>query len=141
MGDHARPLDARGRLEAREVGGALAARNLLPDLVLCSDARRARETWERMEGAFGRAIPTRYLPGMYVRGLDSALTTLAQVHVSTVLIVGHNPDWEYLVHTLTGTLISIRPATAVVMEIRAPSWSVAVAQAGRWRQRDIVTAI
>ena len=140
-GDHGRPLDTRGRLEAREIGGALASRDLLPDLVLCSDARRARETWERMEGAFGRAIPSLYLPGFYVRGLDSALESLAGVQASTVLVVGHNPDWEHLAFTLTGIGTPMSPATAVVMEIGAPSWRIAVTLAGRWRLRDVVRAI
>lgn len=141
LSDHARPLDARGRLEAREVGGALASRDLLPDLVMCSDARRARETWERMEGAFGRAIPALYLPGFYVRGLHAALESLAGVQAGTVLVVGHNPDWEHLVLTLTGAVVAMSPATAVAMELSAPSWSVGLAQTGRWRQRAIVRAM
>ncbi|HZI98950.1 MAG TPA: histidine phosphatase family protein, partial [Actinomycetales bacterium] len=44
-GDHGRGLTARGRRDAAAIGRWLADNDLVPDLVLCSDARRARETW------------------------------------------------------------------------------------------------
>src|SRR5690606_13880745 len=43
--DHDRPLDARGRSDARVVGQRLRALGWTPGVVLSSDARRARETW------------------------------------------------------------------------------------------------
>ncbi len=43
--DHERPLNARGRREAPKLGKHLAALGLRPDLVVCSDAARARQTW------------------------------------------------------------------------------------------------
>jgi phosphohistidine phosphatase len=48
-----RPLTARGRADATAAGHWLAAHDLRPDLVLCSPARRTRETW----AAVGAAPP------------------------------------------------------------------------------------
>ena len=44
--DHDRPLNPRGRKAAPLIGRFMRARKLVPDLVLCSPARRARETWK-----------------------------------------------------------------------------------------------
>ena len=46
MSDHDRPLNARGKAAAADLGGWLASRSYLPGQVLCSDALRTRETWE-----------------------------------------------------------------------------------------------
>ncbi|WP_230211275.1 SixA phosphatase family protein [Streptomyces kaniharaensis] len=44
--DWERPLGPRGRRDAPEAGRWLRRRGLVPDTVVCSPARRARETWE-----------------------------------------------------------------------------------------------
>ena len=46
MTDFERPLAGRGRKAAARMGRYLAENGLAPDLVLCSPARRTRETWE-----------------------------------------------------------------------------------------------
>jgi phosphohistidine phosphatase len=55
LDDHDRPLNARGQRSAPRIGAWLAAQGLAPDAVLCSTARRTRETWQgiatRLPGA------------------------------------------------------------------------------------------
>jgi phosphohistidine phosphatase len=46
MPDHERPLARRGQRDAPVMGRWLRTAGLAPDLVLCSTARRARETWQ-----------------------------------------------------------------------------------------------
>ena len=46
LADHDRPLAKRGRRAAERVGAYLRTSDLLPDLVLCSSARRTQETLE-----------------------------------------------------------------------------------------------
>ena len=46
MRDFDRPLDAGGRQDADAIGAAMLAAGYVPDRVVCSNARRARETWE-----------------------------------------------------------------------------------------------
>jgi phosphohistidine phosphatase len=55
--DHDRPLAARGRRDALFVGRWLARSGYLPDAVVCSTARRARETWELASRALAGAGP------------------------------------------------------------------------------------
>jgi phosphohistidine phosphatase len=45
LADHDRPLNDRGRRAAPVIAGWLAQRGYAPDHVLCSTARRTRETW------------------------------------------------------------------------------------------------
>ena len=45
LADAERPLTDRGRRDAAAVGRWLAARDLRPDLVLCSTSLRTRQTW------------------------------------------------------------------------------------------------
>src|SRR5260370_7271506 len=45
MQDAARPLNGRGEAAARLMGGYMARHSLVSDRVLCSPARRTRETW------------------------------------------------------------------------------------------------
>src|SRR5260221_13822701 len=63
--DFDRPLAPRGRRTAPLIGGHLRDRQLLPDLVLCSTARRARETYDLVVPAVGgSAIP--FQPALYL---------------------------------------------------------------------------
>ncbi|MCE2482681.1 MAG: histidine phosphatase family protein, partial [Alphaproteobacteria bacterium] len=54
--DFDRPLNARGRKAARGMAGHIARRGLGPDLVWCSTAARARETWALMATALAPGI-------------------------------------------------------------------------------------
>jgi phosphohistidine phosphatase len=65
---------------------------IAPDLVLCSTARRARETTERIQSSLGTA-PVIHEPGLYGASATSLLERLRSVpdEIASVLIVGHNP--------------------------------------------------
>ena len=65
LADHDRPLNGRGRRQAPLVGAWLAAEDCEPDLVLCSSARRARETLEGLLGASGWQPPVVFEEGLY----------------------------------------------------------------------------
>ena len=57
VADHDRPLAARGRRDAPLVGRWLARSGYVPDAVICSTARRARETWDLASGALHSGAP------------------------------------------------------------------------------------
>ena len=103
VADHDRPLAARGRRDAPLVGRWLAAAGDLPDAVICSTARRARETWDLASAALAEASPAapdvRYEPRVYeatVLGLLMLVRELSDEH-RVVAIVGHNPGIAELV--------------------------------------------
>lgn len=100
--DADRPLSRDGKADAAAAGEWLAAHGLLPNLVLCSPARRAVQTWNAVAAAAGpksAAVPAvGYEPRLYTQGVQTVLGLLADVpdELSTLLIVGHNPTISLL---------------------------------------------
>lgn len=93
-----RPLAPRGEAAAPEVGRLLAERDLWPEWVLCSPAKRTRQTWKRVSRAVEIPPVVAYDPALY---LASARTILARVketpaRITTVMVVGHNPGLQEL---------------------------------------------
>jgi phosphohistidine phosphatase len=82
----------------------------VPDRVLCSTARRARETWQLAEEKLGAHPETVFENRVYGASsaelLDLARETPAQV--GTLLIVGHDPAMR----GLTLELVSEQPGDA-----------------------------
>jgi phosphohistidine phosphatase len=91
--DRDRPLNERGRSAAAELGRGLAARALCPELILCSDAERARQTMEIMVGCWAREPQTRILPELYDQ-VDADYVGLVHAESGgavSVMVVAHNP--------------------------------------------------
>ena len=102
--DRDRPLAKRGRRQAPLAGAWLRAAGCRPDLVLCSPARRTRETWELAAAELGKAGRVSYEEGIYA-GSAAALLDLVHavpVRVATLLMVGHSPGLPDLALQLAG---------------------------------------
>jgi phosphohistidine phosphatase len=98
VADIDRPLTARGHADAAAAGAWLSHRGFLPDLVVCSPARRTRETWHGVALALPATPEVRYDDEVYaasVRGLLE-LVTAVEDDRATVLLVGHNPGMSQL---------------------------------------------
>ncbi len=82
----------------------VAAGSVAPDLVLCSTARRAVETWEGIAPAFPLDIQVEFAAGLYGATAEELLRRLRQVPdgIGSVLVVGHNPGLEDLASGLVG---------------------------------------
>jgi phosphohistidine phosphatase len=96
--DFDRPLTARGHADAAAAGAWLSHRTYPPDLVLCSPARRARETWHGVALALTKAPEVRYDEKIYGGSALELLHLVSDVdaNVGTVLLVGHNPSLSQL---------------------------------------------
>ena len=55
--NHERPLAKRGRRDAPLAGRWLGEAGWVPDAVVCSTARRARETWTLASAGLSAAVP------------------------------------------------------------------------------------
>lgn len=122
--DHDRPLNERGKRDAGHMGQLLQDEKLLPDLIISSTARRARETVLGLVATSGYTgdVQTKtdfYLagPGVYVRVVRSVTDARQRV-----LIVGHNPGLEELVARLTGTPTTMPTATLVDITLPMAHW-------------------
>src|SRR5262249_62423484 len=63
--DHERPLARRGQRDAPVMGRWLRTNGYVPDQVLCSTARRARETWQLARDGLGADPPVSFEPRVY----------------------------------------------------------------------------
>ena len=127
MPDRDRPLAKRGRRDAPRVGRWLHEHGYQPDVVVCSAARRTRQTWDLVAPELGGSPAVRFEPRAYAA---SALTLLylAQELPSryrTALLIAHNPGLSELAGSLTAPA---RPRTApdpasASLPPPSPSWS------------------
>lgn len=101
--DHERDLTPAGRRAAAALGRWLVDEGHVPDLVLLSDARRTRRTWEEAAAAAGALdVPVELTPALYSAGPESALDLVRATPptVGTLLLLGHNPTAASLAHLL-----------------------------------------
>ena len=100
--DHERALAPRGREAAPRIGAYMVHHGLTPDLVLCSTATRARQTWDLVAAAFSDAPPTVYEASLYEAGANALLDVVKQTKggVHVLLLAGHNPGLHDLAQRL-----------------------------------------
>jgi len=101
-GDYSRRLTENGRQRSREAGAALAALGVHLDLILTSPLVRAEQTATLVGEALRVDVaPERLLGGNF--DLPSLAEIVAQ-HETTrdLLLVGHEPDFSYVVGQLIG---------------------------------------
>jgi phosphohistidine phosphatase len=110
--DFERPLAERGRKAVKRMGRWLREQQLLPDYVVSSPAKRAKQTVLRACKFAG--IPKTLIvwdEDIYEADVPDLLQVLAQCpqDKKRVMIVGHNPGFEDLVAYLGGDRIEIPP--------------------------------
>jgi phosphohistidine phosphatase len=91
--DHERPLARRGQRDAPAMGRWLRDAGYRPDQVLCSTARRARETWQLTQPALGAAPPAVFDARVYQAPAARLLGLIRQAPIAarTLLVLGHDP--------------------------------------------------
>ena len=146
--DHERPLSRRGRAAARHVGEHLPAKLGAVDLVLCSDARRTRETLDVVIAEFSPRPRIMLEEELYLASAERLTKRLRRLaaHDTNVLLIGHNPGLHELAVTLSDTgspafaaLVSGKFPTAARATFRIPErWSTL--GRSRYALVDYVTA-
>lgn len=141
--DWDRGLNDRGERDAPRVGTLLRERSIVPDLIVTSDAVRARSTAEAVAKAAGYANTVLLEPLLYLATPDVILDVVCslQEDASRAMIVGHNPGLEDFVERLTGEPQGLVTAALVQLEIPIDRWrdldfSVGATVISSWRPKD-----
>ncbi len=132
LDDRERPLNARGRRDAPRVGALVREHRLTPDLIISSDALRARLTAEAVAEHARYDGEILLEPCLYLASAAGIVTMLRKVRdakAETIMIVGHNPGLEELVARLTGEEDDM--PTAALAQIVLPI--------GHWRDLTLST--
>ena len=95
--DIRRPLAERGQQDARTAGAILAGYRL--DVVLCSSATRARQTWDEAVAGGASCDDVRYSEAIYHAWADELVGELRDLpeDLPTALLIGHQPTLSDLV--------------------------------------------
>jgi phosphohistidine phosphatase len=99
--DFDRPLNGRGKADARRMGLHMEAAGIRPGLALVSSAVRTKATWDLVEPHL-EGVPAALEEELYLAGKSRLLARLRKVddHIEAVLLIGHNPGIERLAQAL-----------------------------------------
>jgi phosphohistidine phosphatase len=108
--DHDRPLAPRGMRVAPLIADHMRAETIVPDVVLCSTARRTRETLELLGDAIPVDCDVRFEAELYGATADAIVTRLRALPdtAERAMVIGHNPGLQRLAWLLarSGPMLS-----------------------------------
>jgi phosphohistidine phosphatase len=124
LDDRKRPLNKRGQDDAPRMGKLLREQGILPDLVLCSTAVRARTTLELACEALGYHGEIDYREDLYAFEAGAYLNALQKLpdEPGLVMVVGHNPALEEVLAGLTGEYLALPTAALAEIELDIERW-------------------
>jgi phosphohistidine phosphatase len=122
--DFERVLRPRGQHDSAAAGRWLASRGLRPDLVLCSAARRTRQTWQRVAKELGGKPELSVERRLYQADSDDLIEIIRETgeQVATLMYVGHNPAAAELAGLLTRTEPDF-PTAAIAVIAMSADWA------------------
>jgi phosphohistidine phosphatase len=100
LDDHERPLAPRGHRAVKMLAAHIRDHAIRPEQVLCSSARRTRETYEGIEPGGELVVE----PTLFGASAGDVLDRLHRVPEDTasVMVIGHNPALQVLLLRLVG---------------------------------------
>jgi phosphohistidine phosphatase len=131
--DFDRGLASRGRRESPVMAAHMRTRGYLPEAILCSSARRTRETLELLLSRLDHRADTDFDRRLYLATSTDLLRLIQELDdaASSAMVVGHNPGLHQLAIGLAGKgeaagLHRMRekyPTLALaVLEFAVPRW-------------------
>ncbi|MDQ3761876.1 MAG: histidine phosphatase family protein [Actinomycetota bacterium] len=136
--DATRPLAERGRRDAPAVGRWLREQAPRIDLVVCSCAIRAVQTWDLAAAQLDAIPPVRHEERLYGASAENLLQVTQELphKASTAVLVGHNPGLEDFLTLLTGAAEPLKTSAIAVLTTRS-TW--AAAGPGSWTVQALAT--
>ena len=125
LADHDRPLNKRGKRDAPRMGKLLREQNLVPDRIISSTAKRARNTATAVAKACHCEDRVELTQEFYHAGPGAYLDVLQNVPDDNqrVMVVGHNPGMEGLVAHLTGRMETMPTAALARVALSIEKWT------------------
>lgn len=126
--DYERPLNERGEQDAPEMGERLKKLDIIPDLIIASTAKRAKQTAKKIAAAFGYDTnKIRWEEKLYhciPSVFEEALYEVADT-IRTVFVVAHNPGITGFVNQLSPDfkLDNMPTCGAVAAHIDVNEWN------------------
>ena len=126
LGDFDRPLNQRGQRDAPEMSRRLKKQGVKPEIILCSPAKRTRETLERLISELGGTMKAvQFDDRIYEADTKTLLELIHDLPdtCSSAMLIGHNPSMGWLVNQLSDVRTEKMPTCAVAtIELPSSSW-------------------
>ena len=138
--DHNRPLAKRGRKAARAMGRWLAETGPLPDGIVCSTAKRARQTLKRAQKAGAWDAPARFTRDLYGAYPSDLLSIIRREPDTTqvLMLIGHEPTWSETLELFIDDEVGHFPTAAMArIDLSIAAWREAAFGGGTlvWLQK------
>ena len=124
--DKDRPLNDRGKRDAPKMGERLAKRDVTPDLILSSPAKRALKTAKIIAKKLHCKLADIVVDErLYATGADDLLHVIRKLGAKpkTVMLFGHNPELTELAHRLSNEITHLPTCAVAEFTFDAKSWS------------------
>ena len=122
--DRDRPLSKRGVKNAVYMGSIFLEYELIPQLVLSSSVKRARQTAELVLEACRYPGTVIYLDTLFLAEAEVILDALRLLpdDMERVLVIGHNPGLVSLLQMLTQQIIPLPTAGVAYISLSIDTW-------------------
>lgn len=126
LDDFDRPLNNRGKRDAPFIGQKLKEKNILPDLIISSPAKRAITTAKELADQIG--YPKKNIvedENIYEAGGGELLTIIQNVDdkYNSVMLVGHNPGFTSVHNYIADQYIDNIPTCSIAfIDLDLDSW-------------------
>jgi phosphohistidine phosphatase len=135
--DKDRPLSDRGRRDAPKMGKRLAKRDVKPDLILSSPARRALKTAKIIAKKLDYKRKNIVVEDRLYSGAVHDLLNVVQKlgdKLERVMLFGHNPELTELAHRLSSEITHMPTcAVAELCSVRSRGQTSARPSSQKWR--------
>ncbi|KAL4522750.1 hypothetical protein Ndes2526A_g00898 [Nannochloris sp. 'desiccata'] len=142
--DHDRPITAGGKDAAKDIADQIKAAGWLPDVFICSNAVRSRETFEAIREHLpetdyadihflGSLYTISQLDGQTRGHLQEVVIGEATASHNCVLCLGHNKGWQEAASSFAGETLKLGNCYAALLEGSGKDWKDAFEEDARWK--------
>lgn len=126
--DFDRPLNSRGKNDAPKMGLLLKEKQIIPEKIFCSPAKRTRATLKRVLKEINRDKGiAEFKENLYYKDFDAYLKAVCSTadDINIVMTLGHNPMTENFISYLSSTpvLQPIKTATIACLTCDIDDWN------------------
>ncbi|MBA3859042.1 MAG: hypothetical protein C0507_19215 [Cyanobacteria bacterium PR.3.49] len=123
--DFDRPLNKRGEKAAPLMGKVMRARDVCPSIIICSPAKRTRQTAKlALKKAGLDEAEIVFKNDLYLATTGGLLEIIHKTDdlLSTAMLIGHNPGLSELVYLLTGVEEAFPTAALACLRLNVAHW-------------------
>lgn len=102
LDDFDRPLNKRGYREADEIANYICKKAYYPDIILCSSAKRTRQTLEPVVKALDYKNEILFLDSIYEADWRVLEEEVDKIEEENIMLIGHAPGIEDYLSNLLG---------------------------------------